>query len=72
MGLPQVVSGKESACSSGDARDMDLIPGLGRFLGGGNGNPILCPVRILDRGALQTTVHEVAEMDTTEQLSMHS
>ena len=29
--------GKESACNAGDA---GLIPGSGRFLGEGNGNPI--------------------------------
>ena len=33
-------SGKESACDAGDARDADLIPGLGRSPGGGNGNPL--------------------------------
>ena len=33
-------SGKESACDAGDARDADLIPGLGRSLGEGNGNPL--------------------------------
>ena len=31
------LSGKESACN---ARDLDLIPGLGRSPGGGNGNPL--------------------------------
>ena len=25
---------------AGDAGDMSLIPGLGRSLGGGNGNPL--------------------------------
>ena len=29
---------KESACNSGD---MGSIPGLGRFPGGGNGNPLV-------------------------------
>ena len=29
--------GKESACSAGDP---GLIPGLGRYFGGGNGNPL--------------------------------
>ena len=31
--------GKEAACNAGDIRDMVLIPGLGRFPGGGHGNP---------------------------------
>ena len=35
--LPRWFSSKESACSAGEA---DLIPGLGRFSGGGNGNPL--------------------------------
>ena len=32
-------SGKESACSARDSRDMGLIPGSGRSPGVGNGNP---------------------------------
>ena len=36
MGLPQWLSGEESTCHAGDS---SLIPGLGRFPGGGNGNP---------------------------------
>ena len=32
--------GKESACYAGDAGDMGSIPGLGRSLGGGHGNPL--------------------------------
>ena len=33
------LSSKESACSAGDARDLDLIPEWGRSPGEGNGNP---------------------------------
>ena len=36
-GFPGGSDGKESACS---ARDLGLIPGLGRFPGEGNGNPL--------------------------------
>ena len=36
MGLPRWLSGEESTCQAGDS---SLIPGLGRFPGGGNGNP---------------------------------
>ena len=32
--------GKESAYSTGDARDLGSIPGLERFSGGGHGNPL--------------------------------
>ena len=38
--LSRWFSGKESACHSGDAENMGLIPGLGRFSVGGNGNPL--------------------------------
>ena len=34
LGLHQWLSSKESTCNAGD---VELIPGLGRFLGGGNG-----------------------------------
>ena len=37
-GFPGGVSGKESACQCRRPRDVSLIPGLGRFSGGGNGN----------------------------------
>ena len=34
------LSGKESSCNSGVSGDVCLIPGLGRSLGGGHGNPL--------------------------------
>ena len=37
MGFPGVSGGKESAC---DAGDLGSIPGSGRSLGGGLGNPL--------------------------------
>ena len=37
MGFPGGSVGKESAC---DAEDLSSIPGLGRFPGGGHGNPL--------------------------------
>ena len=45
---------------------MDLIPGLKRSLGGGQGNPLQysclgCP---MNRGAWQATVHEVTKSQT--------
>ena len=45
-----------------------LIPGLGRFPGGGNGNPLLysCLDHPMDRGAWWATVHGFSELDTTE------
>ena len=49
-GLPQWLSGKESAC---DAGNMGSIPGLGRSPGEGNGNALQysCLGNPLDRGA---------------------
>ena len=35
-----VVQKKNPPASAGDARDADLIPGLGQFPGGGTGNPL--------------------------------
>ena len=32
--------GKESTCDMGDTGDEGLVPGLGRFSGGGNDNPL--------------------------------
>ena len=39
-GLPQWLSGKESACKAGDAGDVGLMPGLGRPPGEGNSYPL--------------------------------
>ena len=49
-GLPQWLSGKESAYN---AEDVGLIPGLGRSPGEGNGNPLQCSCleNPMDRGA---------------------
>ena len=41
LGFPGGSDGKESDCN---ARDMGSIPGLGRSLGEGNGNPLQSPV----------------------------
>ena len=40
VGLSRWFSDKEPACHSGDAGDVGLIAGLGRFPGGGHGNPL--------------------------------
>ena len=49
---------KESAWNAGD---QGSIPGLGRFPGEGNGNPLQysCLENSMDRGALQVTVYGV-------------
>ena len=45
------------------ARDTGLIPGSGRSLGGGNGNPLLhtCLGNPMNRGAWRATVHAVTK-----------
>ena len=53
----------ESACNEGDP---SLIPGLGRSLGEGDGNPLQysCLENPMDRGAWQATVHGVEKSRT--------
>ena len=51
--LPQWLSCEESTCNEGDARDLGLIPGLGRSSVGVHGNPLQysCLENPLGRGA---------------------
>ena len=60
MGFPGGSEGKASACNAGD---LGLIPGLGRFPGEGNGNPLQysCLENPMDIGALWATVHGVTK-----------
>ena len=52
-----------------NAGDAASIPGLGRFPGGGNGNPLQysCLGKSMDRGAWWATVHK--ELDMTQRLN---
>ena len=63
MGPPQWLGGKEFAFNAGD---VDSIPGLGRSLGEGNGNPLeySCLENPMDGGAWWATVHGVAKSRT--------
>ena len=49
-----------------NAGDIGLIPGSGRFPGGGKGNPlqVSCLEKPMDRGAWQATVHGVIKSQT--------
>ena len=40
LGFPDVATGKYPPANSGDIKDSDLSPVLGRFPGGGHGNPL--------------------------------
>ena len=60
---------------AGDRRDIGSIPGLGRFPGGGHGNPPLyfCLENPMDRGAWWDTVSRFAKSQTQlKWLSMHA
>ena len=56
---------KESACNE---RDLGSIPGSGKSLAGGNGNPLqyFCLENSMDRGSWWAIIHGVAESDMTE------
>ena len=55
--------------NAGDIKDMGLIPGSGRTLGEGNGNPLqyCCLENPMDREDWWATVHGFAkQLDMTE------
>ena len=72
VGLPWWLSSKESACNTGDTEDAGLIPGSGRSLGVGNGNPLQYSFleNSRERGSWWVTVHRATKSWT--QLSTHT
>ena len=54
---------KKPPAIAGDARDVGLIPGLGRSPGGASGTPLKYSSlgNLMDREGWQATVHEVAK-----------
>ena len=70
-GLPRWCSGKESACQCRRPGDAGLFPGLGRYPGVGNGNPLQysCLENPIDRGAWWAT-RSCKESDITERLTL--
>ena len=66
---------KNQAASAGDIRNLGSIPGFGRSLGEGNGNPLQpsCLENPMDREALRAIVHSVTKSRTQLKcLSMHA
>ena len=59
---------KNLPANAGHTRDMGLIPGLGRSLGVGNGNPLQysCLENPMDRQAWRATVWGRTELEATE------
>ena len=55
---------KNLPADAGDLRYTGSIPGLGRFPGGGHGNPLQysCLKNHMDRGTWQATVHGVTKV----------
>ena len=75
-----VLEVKNLPASAGDIRNRDSVPGLGRFHGGGHGNPLQYSFLENSHGQRslmsyspwghRTTVHGVVESWTTEQLTL--
>ena len=66
MGFPHGTVGKNQpakAEDTGDTRNAGLIPGSGRSLGGGNGNPLQysCLENSMDGGTWWPTIHGVTK-----------
>ena len=57
---------KNLPANAGNVRDTGSIPGSGRSLGGGHGNPLQysCQQNHMDRGAWWATVHSVTKSQT--------
>ena len=66
VGFPGGTVVKNLPANAGDIGDAGSIPGLGRSLGGGNGNSLQysCLGNPMDREAWWATVHGVADSQT--------
>ena len=64
--LPGGLVSKVSVCKVGDIREVGSIPGSGRSLEGGCGNPLQysCLENPMDREAWKATVHRVSKSQT--------
>ena len=66
LGFPGGAVVKNLSDNAEDAKDVGLIPGLGKSSGIGNGNPFQysCPENSMDRRTWCTTVHGVVKSRT--------
>ena len=66
LGFPDGTVAKNLPARAGGARDSGSVPGSGRSLGEGNGNPLQysCLENPADRGAWPTRVHGVTKSQT--------
>ena len=72
QGFPSGSAGEQPTRNAGDTGDSSSIPGWGRSLGEGNGNPpqYSCLGNSMDRGACQATDHGITKSWT--RLSEHT
>ena len=72
--LPRWYRGKESACNTGDAREVSSIPGSGRFPGAGNAKLLRhpCLEKSMEIGAWWATVHGVTKSWMRLSTAQHS
>ena len=58
-----VLAVKNMPANAGDLRDTGSIPGLGKSLVGGHGNPLQysCPGNPMERRVWRSTVHSIAK-----------
>ena len=63
MGSQVVLVVKNLPANAGNVRDVGLIPGTGRSMGEGHGNPLqyACLENSMEREAWRATVHRVAK-----------
>ena len=70
MGFLVALVVKNPPANAGDIRELGSVSGLGRYPGGGHGNPLQysCLENPMDRGSRWTTVHGVTK---SQQCSIH-
>ena len=75
LGFPSGAGGKESACSTGDARDSGSIPGSGRFFWRRKWQPtpVFLPGKFHGwRSLVDYRPQDSKESDTNKQLHTHT